>query len=217
MIYLSGCIREDILAPNVGVLLTYGISAQQRGMHRLEPILARSVWAIDNGCFVRPNLILADYAQWIQSLPHLANCLFAAAPDVVGDAAETLRRSLPALPALRSLLPVAFVAQDGIERIEIPWTEFDWLFVGGSTEFKLSEQLIAVCREAKQQGKKIHVGRVNTQRRLRFASLVGADSVDGTMIAFGPDVNSKKLNRWMARENAQPVLGGFNATHYHGF
>jgi hypothetical protein len=58
--------------------------------------------------------------------------LFATAPDILADAAATLRRSARMLDWIRySGYPAALVAQDGLEDLTIPWDTFDTLFLGG--------------------------------------------------------------------------------------
>jgi EAL domain-containing protein (putative c-di-GMP-specific phosphodiesterase class I) len=84
--------------------------------------------------------------------------------------------------------------------------DYDWLFIGGSTEFKLGSTARECIKAAKSAGKKVHVGRVNTARRLNYCKMVGADTVDGTCIAFGKDINMAKLNRWMPRTLAQRTM-----------
>jgi EAL domain-containing protein (putative c-di-GMP-specific phosphodiesterase class I) len=41
-----------------------------------------------------------------------------------------------------------------------------------------------LCREAKAQGKYLHMGRVNTQQRIRYAQSLGCDSIDGTAFSM---------------------------------
>jgi len=128
------------------------------------------------------------------------------APDVVGDAEATLKRSMPWLAYIRELgFPAALVAQDGLEAMEVPWDDFDVLFIGGSTDWKLSDHAHALTLEAKRRGKWVHMGRVNSQVRLRRAALTGCDSADGTFIAFGPDVNLPRVLGWL-RDVTQETL-----------
>lgn len=144
---------------------------------------------------------------WLDSLPR-EHCLFAVAPDVVADAQATLAESLPWLPRIRALgFPAAFVAQDGLEHLEVPWDQVDVLFIGGSTEWKLSPHAARLAREAKDRGKRVHMGRVNSGRRKAIADLFECDTVDGTFLAFGPDVNLPRLLRWMD----EPSLFGGDA------
>ena len=172
--------------------------------------LAAKVWAADNGCFGKGYPGDEAYLDWLaKNSKHANRCLFATAPDVVGDAAATLERSAPFFEPIRAMgYPVAFIAQDGLTSESTPWDSFDVLFVGGTTEFKLGAEARALVAEAKSRGKFVHVGRVNSRKRIRYASLIGADSVDGTYLVFGPDTNLPKLTRWMNEVNTQTNLMG---------
>ena len=88
------------------------------------------------------------------------------------------------------------MAQDGLEVLPVPWESFDVLFIGGSTEWKLGPHARALIAEAKARGKWVHMGRVNSRRRFLYADLLGCDSVDGTYLVFGPDVNLPRLINW---------------------
>lgn len=102
-------------------------------------------------------------------------------PDVVGDARTTSSLFRSWRDRVSSLgHPLAYVGQDGCEDMLLPWADFSCLFIGGTTEWKLSKSASDVALEAKRQGKLLHVGRVNSQKRLRYAYYLGADSVDGT-------------------------------------
>lgn len=152
-------------------------------------------WCADNACFSGRF----DEDRWWAWLSRQdpTDCLFAVAPDVVGDAAATLDRSLPWLPRIRALgFRPAFVAQDGLENLDVPWDEFDCLFIGGTTAWKLSRHAHDLAREAKARGKWLHMGRVNSRRRWLIADYFGCDSVDGTYLAFGPDTNLPALLSW---------------------
>ena len=99
-------------------------------------------------------------------------------PDVVGDAVATQR--LFEKWCYQISLPRAFVAQDGAEDLELSWDGFTCLFIGGTTEWKLSQSACDVVKEAKHRCKVVHMGRVNSQKRLRYAYQLGCDSIDGT-------------------------------------
>lgn len=194
MIYLSGAIRDEFLGRlDVGVILT-----ERRHM---RPDLSRSVWAADNGCFAQGDTFDLDgYIARLDSWPaeYRRRCLFATAPDVVGDAKATLARSRPVLPVLRAMgYRAAFVAQDGLEALPVPWDEFDALFIGGTTPWKLSAHAAVLLAQADARGKWTHVGRVNSFRRLKAFGTCGVDSADGTYAAFGPDINTPKLLAWV--------------------
>ena len=100
-------------------------------------------------------------------------------PDIVGDMDQTLKRWEHYAHRLNGL-PLALVAQDGAENAELPWDEFTCLFIGGTTEWKLSAHAVNLANTAHQLGKQIHLGRVNSEKRLRFALDLKADSVDGS-------------------------------------
>lgn len=151
----------------------------------------------DNGKFGKGYPGDAEWWAWVQGLPR-EHCLFIVAPDVIADAEATLAESRPWLSRIRAAgFPAALVAQDGLEELEVPWDEFDVLFIGGSTEWKLSPHAARLCREAKDWGKRVHMGRVNSGRRKAIADLFECDSADGTFLAFGPDVNLPRLLSWM--------------------
>lgn len=166
------------------------------------------VWCADNGCFGKGYPGDEQWLAWLKkNAADAASCLFATAPDVVGDALATLERSRPWLPKIRQLgYPAAFVAQDGLEDLEVPWDEFDVLFIGGSTEWKLGAAARVIVAEAKARAKHVHMGRVNSYRRFRYAEMIGCDSADGTFLAFGPDTNLPRLMRWINDTNDQPAF-----------
>lgn len=146
-------------------------------------------WCADNGCFGTKTFNIEHWWAWLEKHSvDAATCLFATAPDVVGDHAATLERSAPWMPKIRALgYPVAFVAQDGATIDTVPWLEFDALFIGGTTEFKLGHTARELAAHAKGLGMWVHMGRVNSAKRIRYAESIGCDSVDGTHLVFQPD------------------------------
>ena len=118
-------------------------------------------------------------------------CIAAVCPDVVGDAAATLARFTQYAPTIREYgYPVAFVTQDGLQMADVPWGEFAVLFVGGSTEHKL-EQSYPFIWEAKRRGVWVHVGRVNSAKRI--GAFWMADSCDGTTLAVEPSTRKQAI------------------------
>jgi hypothetical protein len=112
-------------------------------------------------------------------------CLFVTVPDVVPNAHATAALFEVWWRALaRRGLPAALVAQDGIEHLQrwlsMAWPRVDALFIGGSTAWKLGASAEALVTEAKSRGKWVHMGRVNSDRRVRYAASIGCDSIDGT-------------------------------------
>lgn len=194
MIYLSGCVRPEVMGrPDTGLMLTPAMGN--------NPNLRRTIWAADTGCYAHPERFDADaYLRWLDKRPRKL-CLFATAPDRVGDAESTLDIAVPFLPRIRALgYRAALVAQDGLERLHrnIPWDDFDCLFVGGTTAWKLSEVAYQLAREADERGKWVHLGRVNSWRRLKAATVSGYDSADGTFIKFGPYELLPRVMSWVA-------------------
>jgi hypothetical protein len=151
---------------------------------------------------------------------------FVVAPDRVGDWQGTIERSRPYFAQIRKLgFPVAFAAQDGIEdhMDQIPWDDFDVLFIGGSTPWKLGfdpkgeyknhfrptdDELrksgmlpnhIKLQKEAKRRGKRIHMGRVNSHKRMVDMAHGGlqADTADGNYIGVAPDQNLPDVLNWL--------------------
>lgn len=183
-----------------------------------------AAWCADNGCFGKGYPGDDKWLDWLETLvPYQDLCLFATAPDVVGDAEATLERSLPLLPKIRRRgYRAALVAQDGMEDLQVPWGEFDALFVGGTTKWKLSDKANQLATEARDRGKHTHLGRVNSRRRVLYAKTAipaspptdinpsghpgGYDSVDGTYLVFGPDTNLPKLLGWMREVNSTLTL-----------
>jgi hypothetical protein len=172
------------------------------------------IWAADTGCYAQPAAYSdARYLSWLakhRDTPH--RCLFATAPDVMGDAATTLGTSLPMLPRIRDAgYLAALVGQDGMTPGMVPWDAIDTLFIGGTTAWKLGEAAAVLIRAAKARGKWVHVGRVNSEKRVRHFLRMGrgmVDSVDGTYVAFGPDINGPKAAKWMRMAQMQQVLWG---------
>lgn len=182
---------------------TVGLLNTPANSYRIEP---GWTWAADNGCFNERTYIGDDrWHAWL-SRQDPTGCLFASAPDVVGDHDATLARSGPWLSKIRALgFPAAFVLQDGATVDTVPWDDCDWVFVGGSDTFKLggADHLI---REARRRGKRVHVGRVNSGRRYQRFAQMGVDSCDGTFLAFGPDVLLPRLLSWVRRHATHPTL-----------
>jgi hypothetical protein len=162
-------------------------------------------WCADNGIYGGTYPGDDAYLQWLVTRARLLHrCCFAVAPDVVGDAKATLERSAPMLPRIRRLgYPVALAAQNGLEHLTVPWDDFDVFFIGGDTAWKLGPHARALVREARRRGKWIHMGRVNSEARLRYAHEIGCHSADGTYLAHGPDTNLPKLLAWLRRIDEQ--------------
>lgn len=163
-------------------------------------------WCADNGVFGNTYPGDGAYLDWLKERAWAVNqCAFAVAPDVVCDAQATLDRSTPMLPAIRAAgYPVALAAQNGIEDLTVPWADFDVVFLGGDDEWKLGPHAAALTAEARARGKWVHMGRVNSRRRLRYAAYIGCNSADGTYLKW-PDANLPKLLGYLRDVNS-PAL-----------
>jgi hypothetical protein len=220
-VYLTGCSTPGARAAargrgDLGVLVTPMFPKY------LDHVSDYAAWAVDNGAFsstvpfcpAKFRKLVADAAAH----PRKADCLFVAAPDVVGDPIATLARFREWRDELRaSGLPVAFVLQDGCETFDahglfaggIPWGEFDVLFIGGSTEWKIGDlpwpkhrAWMDTFRRCDREGVPVHMGRVNSAERLDIASYgLGCRSADGTYLKFGPTKNLPILLKWLDRTN----------------
>lgn len=169
-----------------------------------------AMYACDNGRFGQGWPGADAWFAWLTATVERYGrdrCLWAVAPDVPLDAAGTLAESTPWLSKIRALgIPAAFAAQDGSEHGLIPWAAIDVLFLGGSTEWKLSQAAAGLVAEAKRRGKGAHMGRVNSERRLRHAAAAGCDTADGTFLAFGPNANLPRVLSWGDRLRARPEV-----------
>lgn len=165
------------------------------------------VWCADNGAF-SARYDEKKWWRWL-SITDPAGCLFAALPDVVADWPATLARSLPWVDRVRALgFPVALVLQDGADAETVPWDRLDAVFIGGTTGWKLGADARGLVGEAKRRGLHVHMGRVNSERRLRYAAHIGCDSADGTFLSFGPDVNLPRVLAWLRGVNDQQDMFG---------
>lgn len=204
MILVSGAsttLRKLGAHPNLGVLIT------PRSRNNIPEGWR---WAGDNDAFTgfhaeRFEAMLEKHAEEVSS------CLFIAAPDViidgVGDALQTRAQFDPWQEKIaRYSYPVAYVLQDGQRAGLVPWDRIAAVFVGGSTEFKLSDHAARLCAEAKARGKHVHVGRVNTSRRFRHALRIGADTIDGTAFSRWPDFQIPRGLEWIKKHRQQGEL-----------
>lgn len=164
---------------------------------------AATVWACDNDCFQGLQAV-----RWLRFLAKVVESgskpAWVACPDVVGDAGGTWRQYHLWAPVMRSLgLPVALVLQDGLEKLKhrasLPceWDNLAAVFVGGSTNWKLSDYAADFVREAKRRGKLVHAGRVNSLKRIEYFADLGADTFDGSGFSKWGDKRIALAVRWI--------------------
>jgi hypothetical protein len=157
----------------------------------------------DNGCF-GGKWNHREWFDWVLDLPRTVR--FVVAPDVFDPAGgechtATLARWETYGPTLeRHGFTPAFVCQVGATPDNVPPAPV--FFLGGTTEWKLGEHARAVTEHALQAGAWVHMGRVNSRRRIEVAIRMGCDSVDGTFLTYGPDVNLPRLLRYLSEATA---------------
>ncbi len=168
-------------------------------------------WACDNSAFSNPDddkfwRLCAN--AWGVETYHPP--LWVAVPDIVGDHSETRRlfgiwRHYWLEEIGRIPFPLAFVLQNGCTVDEVPWDDIAAVFVGGDNEFKL-RQSAGLIDAAKARGKMVHIGRVNTHRRLRYAYDLGADTVDGTNYSMFSETHLPGALAFVKGLDKRPVL-----------
>jgi hypothetical protein len=126
-------------------------------------------------------------------------------PDIIAGGVESLALSMTWMDWVLDRCPRALIAvQDGMEIRHIDHLIGDrvGVFVGGSTDWKLATlgmwgSLASRCW--------VHVGRVNSVRRIRMCAMAGAHSFDGTSASVF-SVTAKKLGH-AARQSVLPCFG----------
>ena len=141
-------------------------------------------YAIDNGAWgAHQRGEQWSPARWLPLIrAHGRDALWCVLPDIVCGGRDSLALSCWWLPRVWSLSPRWLVAvQDGMQpeqlrRIVGPRVG---VFVGGSTEWK-EASMPGWGRLCRERGAWLHVGRVNSARRIAMCARAGADSFDGT-------------------------------------
>jgi hypothetical protein len=179
--------------PNLGALVTPASP---------EPPPPGIPWAIDNGAF--KGFDEEKFIKLVKKyIGHPTEPLFVAMPDVVADHRNTLSLFGTWHRHLASHYRRAFVLQDGItDWRQVPWDYCEAVFVGGSTEFKLSSTTKYLCQIARYMGKWVHMGRVNSFKRLQLAYEMGCLSVDGS----GFSRNRHDLRKYLDYAGSQQFM-----------
>lgn len=145
-----------------------------------------------------------NYFNHIEKMmPCADKCLFCVIPDVPGHAEHTRILWEHSVRQYGELsLPLAYVMQDGSHLEDLP-EEADVFFLGGTDEWRERYGAVMLERGA-ALGKRTHVGRVNSARRVKALAMLHCDSVDGTYLAFcGVDHGLKDVGGWMAQTQAR--------------
>lgn len=189
------------LTPNAAVAPRYrrffGVFETLGSMHIMSGV---PVWGMDNGRF-NPNGASINprwtEAAWLSMLGYYrpedrARCAFSVVPDAPYDKRGTLAlygRYVDTVCAFG--YPPALATQDGMMPDDIPWPDVGALFIGGSDEHKLGVEALHLIDAAKERGLWVHVGRVNSMKRIKQFWRV--DSVDGRMLAFNSAIARQRL------------------------
>lgn len=157
-------------------------------------ISATGVWrnegfpyAIDNGAWTAYNQQTKwDGVRFMVLVKRMGrDADWVVIPDIVAAGLRSLEFSQTWLPyVLRYTHRGLLAVQDGMEPHHVEHLLGDrvGIFVGGSTEWKL--QSMATWGElAKKTGCHLHVGRVNTAKRIFLCQSTGVDSFDGTSVS----------------------------------
>jgi hypothetical protein len=129
----------------------------------------------DEVAFGRAVDLLGESADWI------------ALPDIVMGGLASLDLSLRWLKRLKGInAPLLLVMQNGMENeldaIRELLSPSTGLFIGGDTQFKL-ESLGTFANLARRRHCHLHVGRVNSARRIGLCAAAGVNSIDGTSVS----------------------------------
>jgi hypothetical protein len=162
-------------------------------------------YALDNGRFIAwknkaewDRVAYTKLLQWAFEVDR--SPLWALVPDVVADKEGTLEEWQYWYPRLRGFpWPIAFAVQDGMEPEDVPSTA-QVIFIGGSTEFKMK-----AIRPFCEAFPRVHVGRVNTLKRLIYCYRAGVESVDGTSWFIAPE-KWRDLERFLVAQNNNNIL-----------
>lgn len=166
-------------------------------------------WMLDNGAFTG-----FDESRFFQQLgkyvKYSGTCIGVVVPDKPFNWPLTLEMFQRYHEPIRANgFPVALATQNGADPKHIPWSDVDVLFIGGDHEHKRSEAHW-LAWHAKKHGKWVHVGRVQSGRRI-MQHFQWADSADGTTHKHHPTqqdpgiiaaINARKHFQW-----ALPVKG----------
>lgn len=177
-------------APDIGVMTGPRVGG-------LGSILSGRPWASDCDALSKDGFCEDRFLQHLERLSAAAaTCAFVVVPDVPGCGESTLATFEHACRVYGELeFPLAYCLQDGAEHLELP--PCDVAFLGG-TDLWREAVGAALLERARAEGLRTHVGRVNSERRLRHLSFCHCDSADGTYIGFrGVERGVREVGAWL--------------------
>lgn len=204
LLYLSSSSSKEITEKTSKVF--GGFATPYTGNTKL--IKLGRLWAGDNGSYSREFDEDKFYSFLDKMLPYKSTNLFIACPDEVYDAEKTLFLYKKHFHRIKHYgYSVALVTQDNLLHNDVgvytkdddivPFTDIDWLFIGGSNIHKNAETTKNLIIKAKNLGIYIHVGRVNGRKRLSYFKNLGVHTVDGTHINFSPKIALQEIESWI--------------------
>lgn len=159
--------------------------------HEIPP--RRKPWALDNGAFGDWRAGRAFDAEQFRkalsgSLDVGVRPDFVVVPDRVAAGQESLSMSMAWVEECRRYGSPYLVVQDGLTVLDISPVDsaFDGIFVGGTLPWKIATGAQWV-NYAHQRGKRCHIGRVGTPRRVAWAKRIGVDSIDSCLPLWSRD------------------------------
>lgn len=170
-------------------------------------------WACDNGAFSGFDEVA--FLAMLKRLKPYQGCLWVTAPDIVADAKATAALWPEWSVRIAGLgYEPCYVLQDGQDPHHIPDSRA--YFIGGTTHFKESFEVQKIAWNLKKNrpGVMIHMGRVNTFRRLLIAYDMGCDSVDGSGFSRWSDVRIPLFCRWRHALECQRKLWDLEGVPY---
>ena len=161
----------------------WGLMVSAKGRHRTEGFARYAVdngawWAYANKQFFDERAFLVVYDQLA------AGADFVVLPDIVAGGLRSLEFSLRWRERLGPApCPLMLAVQDGMQPSDVcGFMPMLGIFVGGTSEWK--EQSLPEWGElARATGAHLHVGRVNTARRVHLCQAASVDSFDGSSVS----------------------------------
>jgi len=147
----------------------------------------RYPWFLDNGAWVASKRgKLLDEGKFYNAIRkiELGDCgwipEFVVVPDIVGGGQESLDYSLSWVDRIH-MAPRYLAVQNWMlpKNVESVLKRFEGIFVGGTSEWKENTAHWWV-KLAHDNGMPCHIGRAGTEKKIKWAKSIGADSIDSS-------------------------------------
>lgn len=162
----------------------WGLMVSAKGSLRTEGFPR---WCLDNGAWSSHQQAQPfDEAAFLRAYEKIApGADFCVLPDIVEGGLHSLEFSLLWRERLGTpFCPLLLAVQDGMCVADVERLIGNQLgiFIGGSTRFK-EDTLPMWSALAHERGAHLHVGRVNSARRIALCHMANVDSIDGTSVS----------------------------------